>query len=103
MAHLTNENVGPVSNRIVLLDILRGFALLGIFVVNIEIMNCIFMNQDAFSQQWTSPIDTLAVRLQQLFFYGKFFPIFSLLFGVGISIQFLSVKRKGIPMTFFYF
>lgn len=102
MTNLSHENVGPVSNRIVLLDILRGFALLGIFVVNIEIMNCIFMNQDAFSQQWTSSLDTLAVRLQQLFFYGKFFPIFSLLFGVGISIQFLSLKRKGIPMTFFY-
>lgn len=102
MTHLSNENVGPVSNRILTLDVLRGFALLGIFVVNAEIMNCIFMNQDTFSQQWTASVDQLAVRIQQVFFYGKFFPIFSLLFGVGISIQFLSLKRKGIPMTFFY-
>ena len=102
MTHLSNENVGPVSNRILTLDVLRGFALLGIFVVNAEIMNCVFMNQDTFTEQWTAPIDQFAVRLQQLFFYGKFFPIFSLLFGVGISIQFLSLKRKGISMTFFY-
>lgn len=102
MTHLSNENVGPISNRILTLDVLRGFALLGIFVVNAEIMNCVFMNQDTFSEQWTAPIDQFAVRLQQLFFYGKFFPIFSLLFGVGISIQFLSLKRKGISMTFFY-
>jgi uncharacterized protein len=96
------ENHTPTKNRIVLLDILRGFALLGIFVVNIEIMNCVFMNQDAFSPQWTSSIDGLAVRLQQLFFYGKFFPIFSLLFGIGISIQWVSLKRKGISMAFFF-
>lgn len=102
MTHLSNEKVGPVSSRILTLDVLRGFALLGIFIVNAEIMNCVFMNQDTFSQQWTAPIDQLTVRLQQLFFYGKFFPIFSLLFGVGISIQFLSLKRKGLPMTFFY-
>lgn len=92
----------PTQNRIVLLDILRGFALLGIFIVNIEIMNCVFMNQDAFSQQWTSSIDRLAVRIQQLFFYGKFFPIFSLLFGIGISMQWVSLKRKGISIAFFY-
>lgn len=94
--------IHPISKRIAILDILRGFALLGIFIVNAEIMNCVFMNQDIFSQQWTAPIDSLAVRLQQLFFYGKFFPIFSLLFGVGISIQFLSLKRKGTSMSFFY-
>lgn len=92
----------PIQNRIILLDILRGFALLGIFVVNIEIMNCVFMNQDAFSQQWTLAIDQFAVRMQQLFFYGKFFPIFSLLFGIGISIQWMSLKRKGISIAFFY-
>ncbi|GGG07375.1 membrane protein [Dokdonia pacifica] len=102
MTHPSTEKIAPVSYRIVILDVLRGFALLGIFVVNIEIMNCVFMNQDAFSAQWTSSIDTLAVRLQQLFFYGKFFPIFSLLFGVGISIQLVSLKRKGIPMSFFF-
>jgi len=92
----------PVQNRIIQLDILRGFALLGIFVVNIEIMNCVFMNQDAFSQQWTSSLDRLMVRIQQLFFYGKFFPIFSLLFGIGISMQWMSLKRKGILIAFFY-
>ena len=80
--------LSPVNqnHRIVLLDILRGFAIFGIFVVNIEIMNCTFMNGDAFAEQFTSVLDSLAVRVKQLFFYSKFFPIFSLLFGVGVSI-----------------
>lgn len=83
----------PTTNqkRVDLLDIFRGFAVFGIFVVNIEIMNCTFFNQGTFSGQWTSTIDQASVRILQLFFYSKFFPIFSFLFGLGISMQ--ALKR----------
>lgn len=90
------------SERIQVLDILRGFAIFGIFVVNVEIMNCVFMNGDAFGAQWTGQVDVIASKLKMLFFYSKFFPIFSLLFGVGISIQLVSMKRKGTKTSFFY-
>ena len=90
------------QKRIDLLDILRGFAVFGIFVVNIEIMNCVFLNQDAFSGQWTSGIDRLSVRIMQLFFYSKFFPIFSFLFGVGISMQALRRMEKGVSSSGFF-
>lgn len=88
--------------RIRTLDVLRGFAIFGIFMVNVEIMNCVFKNADSFGAQWTGTLDALAIRVQQLFFYSKFFPIFSLLFGIGISIQFLSMERKGLSRRFFY-
>ncbi|MUP47427.1 DUF418 domain-containing protein [Gramella sp. BOM4] len=64
-------------------------------------MNSTFLNQDEFAQQWTSDIDQLAERILQLFFYTKFFPIFSLLFGLGISIQALRLKKKGIKFFSF--
>ena len=90
------------DNRIDLLDVYRGFAILGIFVVNIVIMNSTFLNQDEFAKQWTSGIDQFAERLLQLFFYTKFFPIFSLLFGLGISMQALKMKEKGkLRFSFF--
>ncbi|HEY9185848.1 MAG TPA: DUF418 domain-containing protein [Salegentibacter sp.] len=90
------------KKRIELLDIFRGFAVLGIFVVNIEIMNSTFVNQEVFSQQWTSTIDQIAVKILQLFFYSKFFPIFSLLFGLGISMQALKLyERKELTFSFF--
>lgn len=95
----------PTDNqkRIELLDVFRGFAVFGIFVVNIEIMNCVFFNQHEFGQQWTSAIDQLSVRILQLFFYTKFFPIFSFLFGLGISMQALKFQdRKGLPSGFFF-
>lgn len=64
-------------------------------MVNIVIMNSTFLNQDEFAKQWTSGIDQFAERLLQLFFYTKFFPIFSLLFGLGISMQALKLKKCG--------
>lgn len=82
------------NKRIEILDVFRGFAVLGIFVVNIEIMNSTFVNQEAFSRQWTSTMDTTAVKILQLFFYSKFFPIFSLLFGLGISLQAIKLYEK---------
>jgi uncharacterized protein len=101
--HLHSEGEPTaVTQRIRTLDVLRGFAIFGIFMVNVEIMNCVFKNADSFGAQWTGSIDAVAIRIQQLFFYTKFFPIFSLLFGIGISIQFLNMERKGLSRLFFY-
>jgi len=90
------------EKRIDLLDVYRGFAILGIFVVNIVIMNSTFLNQDEFAKQWTSNIDQIAEKILQLFFYTKFFPIFSLLFGLGISMQALKLKKNN-KITFSFF
>ena len=105
MLHMIPSNsLKPTSQleRIQILDILRGFAIFGIFVVNVEIMNCLFINGDSFGAQWTSTIAIYATKIKLLFFYSKFFPIFSLLFGVGISIQLMSMHRKGTSAIFFY-
>ena len=90
------------KKRIDLLDIYRGFAILGIFVVNIVIMNSTFLNQDEFAKQWTSNIDQITEKVLQLFFYTKFFPIFSLLFGLGISMQALKMfDENKLSFSFF--
>lgn len=94
-----NNQPTNTTHRIELLDVYRGFAILGIFVVNIVIMNSTFLNQDEFAKQWTSSIDLITQRILQLFFYTKFFPIFSLLFGLGISMQALKLIAKG-KLTF---
>ncbi len=90
------------QKRIDVLDVYRGFAILGIFVVNIVIMNSTFVNQDEFAKQWTSNIDQIASRILQLFFYTKFFPIFSLLFGLGISMQVVKLQEKN-KLSFSFF
>ncbi|TSE03678.1 DUF418 domain-containing protein [Aquimarina algiphila] len=90
-----NEQPTKIKKRFELLDVFRGFAILGIFVVNIVIMNSTFLNQDEFSKQWSSSIDQISEKILQLFFYTKFFPIFSLLFGLGISMQVLKLFDKN--------
>ena len=47
---MKSPNLNPVTpdTRIEILDIWRGVAVFGIFVVNIEIMNAVFMNQDMY-------------------------------------------------------
>lgn len=90
------------TNRIDLLDVYRGFAILGIFVVNIVIMHSTFVNQDEFAKQWTSNIDKITEWVLQFFYYTKFFPIFSLLFGLGISMQALKMfEKKTLSFSFF--
>lgn len=97
-----NEQPIQSKKRIDILDIYRGFAIHGIFVVNIVVMNSTFLNQDEFAKQWTSTIDKISEKILQLFFYTKFFPIFSLLFGLGISIQALKLfANKKTSSSFF--
>lgn len=76
---------GPiqVNERIVLYDIIRGFALCGIFLVNIPTMlgsDWIFGRTDYVGS------DLLVRTLFDLFVQTKFYTIFSLLFGIGFSI-----------------
>ncbi|WP_026576623.1 DUF418 domain-containing protein [Bacillus sp. UNC438CL73TsuS30] len=76
------------NERIDTLDYLRGFALLGILLVNILAMlsaqEPLPNTQDAFYQ-----------RFLFLFVEGRFYPIFSFLFGVGMFIFLTRAERKG--------
>lgn len=96
------ENPTQIKSRVDLLDIYRGFAVFGIFVVNIGIMNSTFLNQEEFAKQWTSNLDQVAERILQLFFYTKFFPIFSLLFGMGISMQAVKMANENKGSFLFF-
>ena len=97
-----NEQPTKAKKRIDLLDVFRGFAILGIFVVNSVIMNSTFLNQDEFAKQWTSSLDLISEKVLQLFFYTKFFPIFSLLFGLGIAMQALKLAENN-KLSFSFF
>ncbi|QPI67514.1 DUF418 domain-containing protein [Exiguobacterium sp. PBE] len=76
---------GPIqtNERIILYDIIRGFALCGIFLVNIPSM----LGSDWMSGRPDYYGSDLFVRtLFDLFVQTKFYTIFSLLFGIGFSI-----------------
>lgn len=80
----TLESPKPYE-RLLTLDVLRGFALFGIFVVNVQ-----FMSQPvalAIETPESGTLDfTLWFMLKSLFM-SKFVGVFSLLFGVGFALQ----------------
>jgi uncharacterized protein len=76
---------GPVTakRRISALDALRGFALCGIIFINIP------QTMEMFAYAGQLP------DLLRVFFLGRFYPIFYLLFGVGFGIFLRSAAKRS--------
>jgi uncharacterized protein len=85
----------PPSQRIATLDVVRGFALLGILIMNMPgFANSFFIEADG-SHLWTGPIDRRAEVARDMLFSGKFNSMFSLLFGIGFTIQFARMQERS--------
>ena len=82
-----NVNPLPVNERIATLDIVRGFALLGMLIVNMPGFSTSFFAGADGSEMWPSLLDQRAAMVRDILFSGKFNSMFSLLFGVGFTIQ----------------
>lgn len=95
---VTNHTAIPVrsSDRYAILDVLRGLALLGIALANFpEFSLYSFLPVEAAGAMPTAGIDRIVHYLQYIFIDGKFYTIFSLLFGIGFSIIITNAARKG--------
>lgn len=79
----STENPVPVkpSERLVVLDALRGFAVLGICLANYPEFSLF-----TFQSAATAALDRALRFLLFVFVDGKFYTLFSLLFGIGFSI-----------------
>lgn len=82
------EPVQP-DQRVELIDILRGFALTGVLLVNM-------MNYGGHWARWTGPLDTAFHAVEVFFFEQRFWHLFSILFGLGFAIQLLRADAKGV-------
>ena len=97
-----NDRPTPSGIRINELDIFRGFAILGIFMVNILVMNVCFLYREEWEAEQMGWIQSASFFILENFFYSKFYTIFSLLFGIGVAIQFRrSMERKTYQRSFF--
>lgn len=84
------------SSRIDTMDILRGFALLGILLMNIEWFNRPINQLGNFDFTLTGG-DWAAGWLIRLFVEGKFFKLFSILFGMGFAVMLIRAQEAGRP------
>jgi uncharacterized protein len=95
----TSEALGPVKagERIEALDVVRGFALLGIFLMNIEFFNRSIMGIGEGVPRGLTGADWFASWFVAHFVQGKFWTIFSLLFGIGFAVMLTRAERGNRP------
>jgi uncharacterized protein len=76
----------PADERIEVLDTIRGFALLGIFIMNMPAFNTsLFLGFD--DAMWPHWWDRGTETVRDVMFSGKFNSMFSMLFAIGFTIQ----------------
>lgn len=95
---MPHGEISPVSaiERLALVDALRGFALFGILLVNIAGFSHPFQTfllpHDS-AQPWP---DLAATVFVTVFAEGKFYALFSLLFGLGLAMQAERAHSRGV-------
>ena len=97
--------MAPTSGheRYEFLDILRGFALFGIIAANmISYSLYLRIPEAAKVNMSTYSIDRVLDFLELLFIEGKFYTIFSVLFGIGFSIMLARAQAKSSVFHHFF-
>ncbi|KOP81692.1 DUF418 domain-containing protein [Cytobacillus solani] len=91
-----NQSLHSISEqeRIISLDIMRGFAILGIFLVNMLTFHSPFPNFDPY-EWWSGTADQAIYTFIDIFVQASFYTLFSLLFGYGLVIMWERSKIRG--------
>lgn len=93
----TNAPLSPVqqTERLQIVDVLRGFALFGILLVNMTIFSrpiqAVLFPVDP-ATPW---FDRGAEWVIHFLGEGKFYALFSLLFGLGLTLQMERIEQRG--------
>ena len=86
------------SERIVVLDVLRAFALLGIIITHAS-TGYLAGRPPSADFMMFGPLDRWVSAAGNLLTFGKFFTIFSFLFGLSFAIQMRSAEQKGAAFS----
>lgn len=86
----------PIKQRIEIIDALRGFSLAGIVIVHfVENFIGSAVPQNILEGMHAGPMDYVVDAFIGLFLRGKFFALFSFLFGLSFFIQMDNAHKKG--------
>ncbi|GAP35865.1 DUF418 domain-containing protein [Piscinibacter sakaiensis] len=80
----------PATERLLVLDVVRGVALLGILVMNVPA----FTSAPPSPWPWLQSLDHAAALLRDVAFAGKFNSMFSMLFGLGFMLQLERLQQR---------
>jgi uncharacterized protein len=90
-----NAKYSPIksSERIFLIDVLRGLAIFGILMVNMPLMYEPMTQMMLGAKPGSSVVNIATESFIKFFFEGKFYVIFSMLFGFGFWV-FMNKKQE---------
>lgn len=99
MTSPAGERLSPVTTgeRIEELDVVRGFALIGVFLMNVEFFNRSLWGIGEGMPPGLTGIDWFASWFIAYFVQGKFWTIFTLLFGMGFAVMLTRAERAHRP------
>ncbi|MGD8698671.1 MAG: DUF418 domain-containing protein, partial [Gemmatimonadales bacterium] len=97
-ARATSWGPAPTHQRIVTLDALRGLAILGMLLVNIFFFAFPPAARDILGGEAAAG-DRAVALLIALFAEGKFYTLFSILFGMGLALQSRRAWEAGRSFT----
>lgn len=89
------EQLAATRSRVHDVDALRGFALLGIFVVNITFMASGYPGNLVTDPAFSSTFDDIVRGVSSVFVDMKFYLLFSFLFGYSFTLQMSAAARVG--------
>jgi len=89
------------SRRIDAMDVLRGFALIGILFMNIEWFGRPIGDLGTFDESLTG-LDHGAGWLVRCLIEGKFYKLFALLFGMGFAVMLIRAREAGRPFGWWF-
>jgi uncharacterized protein len=99
-----DDALAPVSaaRRLHTLDVLRGLALLGIFLMNVEYFGRPLNDMGTGVDPAQAPLDHALSWLVYVFVQGKFWILFSLLFGMGFALMDDRARAAGADFRALY-
>ena len=92
-----NSRLQPTEQRLIHLDVLRGFALLGILLVNFEWFNRPIQAIVLGAEPGLTGIDAVTDLMIKVLAEGKFYPLFSMLFGAGFALMAERALARSSP------
>ena len=88
-----------MPRRVLDVDAVRGFALFGIFAVNVTFMASGYPGNLVTDPQFGSALDHVVRALSSVFIDMKFYVLFSFLFGYSFTLQMAAAGRAGASFT----
>ena len=90
------------SERILTLDVVRGFALLGILLMNVEFFNRPLAELESGMAVGGTALDQGIAWFVHVFVRGKFWTLISLLFGMGFAVMLERAQARGTGFAWPY-